>query len=256
MIIDADCHISSRRSAPWITGDDLVERMDRAGVDRAVVWLSPPYDRDLDPELAAVHQACRTYPDRLIGFGWANPRLGAQRTRDHIKRCFEEYGFWGIKFNGAQDGYVIDDPELSLPHIELAAGFGKPIAFHIGADFYENTHPYRLGRIAARFPEIRFLASHMGGAGLPSLHRSCIEVAREQSNVYLIGSNIAETAVLAALQALGPERVCFGSDEPYRRMDYHLAGYQAMLRDVAPAAREKVLGGNLARIVGLAPEAA
>jgi hypothetical protein len=22
-----------------------------------------------------------------------------------------------------------------------AAGYGKPIAFHVGADFYENTHP-------------------------------------------------------------------------------------------------------------------
>ncbi len=27
----------------------------------------------------------------------------------------------------------------------------------IGADFYETTHPYRLGRVAARLPETQFL---------------------------------------------------------------------------------------------------
>jgi predicted TIM-barrel fold metal-dependent hydrolase len=236
-----------------IMGDDLIQRMDRAGVDRALVWLSPPYDRAIEPENEAVYQACRKYPDRLIGFGWTNPRLGPERARDAIKRCFDEYGFWGIKFNGAQDGYVVDDPDLSLPLIEAAARYGKTLGFHIGADFYENTHPYRLGRIAARFPEISFLASHMGGAGTPSLHRSMIEVAQERPNISLIGSNVSETAVLQAIRRLGPTRVCFGSDEPYRRMDYHLAGYQAMLRDFDPAGRDLVLGGNLARIVGLSP---
>ena len=37
-----------------------------------------------------------------------------------------------------------------MPFIEKAAGYGKPIPFHVGADFYETIHPYRLGHIAAR----------------------------------------------------------------------------------------------------------
>jgi uncharacterized protein len=60
---------------------------------------------------------------------------------------------------------VAHDPSI-LPLIEAAAAYGKPLAFHIGADFYENTHPVRLGRIAARLPEIQILMLHMGGAGL------------------------------------------------------------------------------------------
>jgi uncharacterized protein len=253
MIIDADCHISSRSdpSLPWITGDDLVERLDMAGVDRAIVWLSPPYDRQIEPENEAVYRACRKHPDRFIGFGWANPRLGKERTEATIKRCFEEYGFHGIKFNGAQDGYVIDDAELSLPYLELAARYGKVLAFHIGADFYENTHPYRLGAIAAALPETPLLASHMGGAALPSLHRACIETAQCHPNVHLIGSTVPETEVLKAIRTLGPKRVCFGSDEPYRRVDYHAAGYRAMLRDLPAADRADVMGLNVARLVGL-----
>jgi predicted TIM-barrel fold metal-dependent hydrolase len=138
--------------------------MDRAGVERALVWLKPRHDKQIEPENRAVHAACACHPERLLGFGWVNPMLGHNATGATIQRVFEEYDLLGIKFNGAQDGYVIDDPDLALPLIELAAGYGKPLAFHIGADFYENTHPWRLGWIAAAFPETTFIMIHMGGA--------------------------------------------------------------------------------------------
>jgi predicted TIM-barrel fold metal-dependent hydrolase len=252
MIIDADCHISSRKlDALAITADELIEQMERAGVDKALVWLKPPYDKNIEPENQAVYQAQKRHPQRLIGFGWANPLLGADHARATIRRCFEEYGLYGLKFNGAQDGYVIDDEKLVLPFIEQAAAYGKPLAFHIGADFYENTHPYRLGRIAARFPETHFLMVHMGGAGIPSLQRSAIETALQHPNLTLIGSAIDERAVLNAIQQLGVERLCFGSDTPFGLMHVHLARYRALLRDFAPADQNKILGGNLARLVGI-----
>jgi len=252
MIIDADCHISSHKwDALAMTAPELVAEMDRAGVDRALVWLKPPYNKDIEPENHAIYEAVRRYPDRLIGFGWANPRLGKAVTEITIQRCFEEYGFAGIKFNGAQDDYLIDDKQLALPFIEQAARYGKPIAFHTGADFYENTHPYRLGRIASRFPEIPFLMVHMGGAGIPALWRSAIETAREHPNITLIGSAIDELPILSAIQALGPDRVCFGSDMPFGLMHVQLAKYLALLRDYDTAARQQVLGGNFAQLVGI-----
>jgi predicted TIM-barrel fold metal-dependent hydrolase len=251
MLIDADCHLSSQKfDAISLTAPELIEQMDRAGVDRALVWLKPPYNKDIDPENRAIYDAMRAHPQRLLGFGWANPQLGKQHTLDTIRRCFEEYGFYGIKFNGAQDYYVIDDPAI-LPYIEAAAVYGKPIAFHIGSDYYENTHPYRLGHIAARFPETRFLMVHMGGASIPTLDRSAIETAQQYSNIILTGSSINEMAILRAIRALGPERVCFGSDTPFRLMHVQLAMYQALLRDTPAADREKILGGNLARLLNV-----
>ena len=138
-----------------MTAPELIAEMDRAEVDKALVWLKPPYDKNIEPENRAVYEAVRRYPDRLIGFGWANPRLGKEATEATIKRVLRGVWVCGIKFNGAQDDYLIDDDRLALPFIERAASYGKPIAFHIGADFYENTHPYRLGRIAGRFPKRR-----------------------------------------------------------------------------------------------------
>lgn len=251
MIIDADCHISSSKwDGQAITAPELIAEMERAGVDKALVWLKPPYNKDIAPENRAIYEAMKLYPARLLGFGWANPRLGKQTTLDTIKQCFEEYGVYGIKFNGAQDDYIIDDKSI-LPFIEKAAAYGKPIAFHIGADFYENTHPLRLGRIAARFPEIIFLMVHMGGAGLPSLDRSAVGVALEHPNVILIGSAIGERAILRAIEALGADRVCFGSDSPFGLMHVQLAMVRALLRDHDEVAQAEVLGGNLARVLGL-----
>jgi predicted TIM-barrel fold metal-dependent hydrolase len=251
MIIDADCHISSHKfDALAITADELVRHMDRAGVDKALVWLKPPYNKDIEPENHAVYEATCRHPNRLIGFGWANPRLGVEVTRDTIKRCFEEYGFYGLKFNGAQDDYVIDDPAV-MALIETAAAYGKPLAFHIGADAYENTHPMRLGRIAACFPEITFFLIHIGGAGIPPLDRAAVEVAAEHANIMFIGSSIGERAILRALHALGPDRLCFGSDMPFGLMHVQLAMYRALLRDHNTADQQKVLGENLARVLGL-----
>lgn len=251
MIIDADCHISSQRfDALAMTADDLLREMDRAEVDKALIWLKPPYTRDVRPENRAVAEAMRAHPDRLLGFGWTNPRLGREAAEMEIARCFEEYGFYGIKFNGAQDEYVMDAPEV-LALIERAAAYRKPIGFHIGADYYENTHPYRLAKIAGRFPEITFLMIHMGGAGKPALDRSAIEVSRAHPNIVLIGSAIDERPILNAIEVLGPDRICFGSDMPFNLMHVRLAMYRALLRDHDEEIRAAVLGGTIARVLGV-----
>lgn len=252
MIIDADCHISSQKfDGIALLAGELVDQMDRAGVDKALIWLKPPYDKNIEPENEAVYAANQAFPGRFIPFGWTNPRLGRERAGAAIRQCLEEYGFCGIKFNGAQDDYVIDDNHLALPLIEQAVGYGKPVAFHIGSDFYENTHPYRLRRIAQLFPEGRFIMIHMGGASLPSLDRAAVEVLQACPNVIAIGSAINELPVLRALQQAGPERVCFGSDTPFGLMHVRLAMYQALMRDFSAADQAKVLSENIAHFVGI-----
>lgn len=250
VIVDADCHISSKKlDGISILADDLLAKMDRSGVNKALVWLKPPYTKDIEPENRAVYLAMRAYPDRLLGFGWVNPRLGHESAVKTIRQCFEEYGFYGIKFNGAQDEYVIDDDQLVMPYIELAAQYNKIIAFHIGADYYENTHPMRLGRIAACFPQTKFLMVHMGGAGKPALDRSAIEVARQHENITLIASSIYEHAIDRAIRSLGSNRVCFGSDTPFGMMHVQLAMARALMEDFDSDTARKFLGENLLNLL-------
>lgn len=77
MIVDADCHISSHKTDNLaIMADELVHQMDQADVDKALIWLKPPYNKDIKTENRAVYEATQKYLDRFLGFGWANPRLG------------------------------------------------------------------------------------------------------------------------------------------------------------------------------------
>jgi predicted TIM-barrel fold metal-dependent hydrolase len=134
LIIDADTHISlTGEDANAITFDELVRRMDRAGVDKALTWLRPPYMREIAASNAYVYRATQQYPDRILGFGWADPHLGLDEAKAAVKRCVEEYGFYGVKLNGAQNSYYIDDPQLALPIVEEIARTGKLLAFHVGA---------------------------------------------------------------------------------------------------------------------------
>jgi uncharacterized protein len=251
MIVDADVHISPLREGNRITYEEMLRRMDRAGVEKALAWLQPAYFRDVEGGNRYVHEAMRQHPDRVYGFGWVDPHFGLEKGLEEVRRCVEEYGFIGVKLNGAQNEFPIDDERVSLPLIEAIAASGVLLAFHIGADSFENTHPFRLAKIARRFPEATILAVHMGGAAVPDLSRAMIEFCQECSNIYLVGSAISSPAVLRAIQALGAERIFYGSDTPFQLMHVEVARYRALLEDIPAADRELVMGGNAERLFTL-----
>ena len=253
MIIDADTHISpTGEDAMAITADELLRRMDRAGVDKALAWLRPPYLRQIDASNTYIYQATQRHPDRILGFGWANPRLGLDKAREAVKRCIYDYGFYGVKLNGAQDSYTIDDPELALPIIEEIARTGKLLAFHVGTDAFEHTHPFRVAKIAKMFPDLQILMVHMGGVGYADLSNAAIEMAQECHNMTLIGSAVRSVAVLKAIKVLGADRVCFGSDTPFALMHVEVAKYKALLDgEVTLEEEQMVMAGNIARLMGL-----
>ena len=225
--------------------------MERTGVDKALVWLQPPYRRDIYESNAYVFHSAKTYPDKILGFGWADTSLGVNHARDTVKKCCYEYGFFGVKLNGAQNSFCIDDPELSMPVIEEIARAGRILALHVGADAYDFTHPYMVAKIAKRFPELTILMVHMGGAGLPDLSNSAIETAGECPNTVLVGSSVNPVAVLKAVKALGPGRVCYGSDTPFGLMHVEKAKYDALLDgEVSEEGKGMIMGGNLLRVLG------
>jgi len=253
MIVDADCHISPIREGANITTEQLLARMDEARVDKALTWLTPPYRREIDESNAYVYQAVREHPDKLLGFGWADPRLGVQKARDMVKKCVDDYGFFGVKLNGAQNEFFVDDPEMSMPVIEEIAGTGKLLALHCGVDAHERTHPVRIAGIAERFPEMQILCVHMGGVGMPDMSEAAIDLAQNHANVTLIGSMVHHVSVLNAVKTLGAERICFGSDTPFGLMNVCVAMYDALLAgQVSQSDKAKIMAGNILKLLGLA----
>jgi predicted TIM-barrel fold metal-dependent hydrolase len=252
MIIDADCHIIPAESGWGIQAEELIRRMDYAGVEKALTWLQPAYFPNVDAGNALVYDATQEYPDRILGFGWTDPHFGLDAAKDQIKRCVEEYGFYGVKLNGAQNRFYIDSQDMALPLIEEVAKTGAILAFHIGTDAYEATHPFRLAKIAKRFPDTQILCIHMGGVAFHDLSDAAIEAAQECPNITLVGSGVRAVNILKAIKTLGADRVCFGSDTPFALMHVELAMYEALLRDqVTKDERALILGGNIKKLFGL-----
>jgi predicted TIM-barrel fold metal-dependent hydrolase len=208
--------------------------------------------REIAESNAYVYEATKQYPHRILGFGWADPHLGVERSKDDVKRCVYDYGFHGVKLNGAQNSYYIDDPKLSLPLVEEIAKTGKLLAFHVGTDAYETTHPFRVAKVARTFPELMILMAHMGGVAHHDLSNAGIEMAKECPNLFLIGSAVRSRAILKAIKTLGADRVCFGSDTPFELMHVEVAKYHALFDgEVTPEDEQQVMGGNIARLMDL-----
>ncbi len=139
-----------------------------------------------------------------------------------------------------------------MPVIEAVAERGVVLALHVGADAYDHTHPSRVATIARAYPELRILVVHMGGAAFHDLSAPAIAVAAAHPNLTLVGSAVRAIPILRAIKTLGADRVCFGSDTPFELMHVELAKYRALLDgEVTTAERDRVLGGNVARLLRL-----
>ena len=252
MIIDADVHISPFQESGRIQVTELIQRMNDSGVSKALTWLQPHYFRDVELGNRYIFESAKTYPDRILGFGWADPHHGVNSAVDTAIKCMDEYDFYGVKLNGAQNEFFIDEENFSIPVVDEIAKRNKIAAFHIGTDAYETTHPFRLGKIAKQFPDLKILAVHMGGVAHRDLTNAMIEIAESYTNIYLIGSAVKTKAILKAIKVLGADRVCFGSDTPFELMHVELARYKAMLSEIVNEQDTNlVLGGNIIRLFDL-----
>jgi predicted TIM-barrel fold metal-dependent hydrolase len=151
------------------TADELVERMDEANVDRAVVLSTAymsvlPDDAAVSAENDFVAQEAAGHPDRLVPFCSINPlRAGAI---DEINRCADELGTQGIKLHLVGSRVDVEDPahaaalsrvfdrvqELDLPVLMHAA---NPIGLPL-----DSAGITSLGTIIAQHPDVRVVLAH------------------------------------------------------------------------------------------------
>lgn len=177
-------------SPPKMTAlmDEQIRAMDRAGVDRAVLhvgvwldWADLRAAREINDRLGEV--AAR-YPDRIIPLAHVPPL--APEGQAELRRAVVDLGFKGVGINTHINGVLLDDERL-FPFYRTVSELEVPIVVHPASEL-PLAHPHgmeqfnltrNLGRafdttisIARlmlsgtldRFPTLRFVFSHMGGA--------------------------------------------------------------------------------------------
>ncbi len=235
MIIDAHSHLGFRYDL-GMDDVELLRRMDRAGVDMAVCFSQPVvWNNDYVLEKAKEH------PDRIIPFAGVNPWRAT--ARDDLRGWIER-GARGVKLHPVRDSYSLAEKRLVDPIFQVCAERKVPILCH-GLDEWSNT-PWQFHEMARRFPEVTLIMAH---GGHNWLREDAIEVVKRNPNLYVESSIMYSGYVRRYVEEVSPERVLMGTDSPVEVFEVEMKKIEMAVDDKRH--RALVMGGNLARILGL-----
>ena len=242
MIIDVSNIIGKHRFKPEITAEQLLEQMDEAKIDKAVISC---YAESLDNE--SVERAIRRYPERFIGLYTVNP--WAEGAAAELEDALVNRGFRGLYMNPLRHGYALSEHKVFYPLLEVCGKYRAVVWCYGAAEVF--TSPVFFARIAQDHPEVFII---MGRMGLQYDNASAVEVAKRYPNIYLETSSGMDFNAHRAIKTVGIDRVLLGTGTPE-------AGYFPLeLLKVRNAVKhieggeEKILGKNAARIFGIPEE--
>ena len=252
--IDAHAHFESGASPgriqPKVSGrpDVLLEQMDGAGVERAVLLVVPPSPdlgavRELHDQVAAL---LRSRPGRFIAVGAVQPSDGEPGLRE-LERI-AQLGYRGVKLSPTK--LDLDTPEV-LAFVARATALGLVVyveGWWLGA-------AHETGKLALAFPKGRFVLTHMGGIRFDDVlvFRLLELYPFYPRNVWFDLSAVAPLYVDSpyaeqlrwVCRSVGTDRILFGSDFPLsnldaalravRRLGFTRVEEQAILHDNADA---------------------
>jgi predicted TIM-barrel fold metal-dependent hydrolase len=248
VIIDFHTHVDHAEVYGWFDPPEkLIPLLDDAGIDRAVVMTYVDVPGPKADAVEYVADAVARYPDRLIGFVRLDPN-GRDVARAILDRAVLELGFRGVKLHPTTTlAHPAADPTIEL--LERCAELGVPVLFHCGDDPY--TTPQAIEAAAARVPACSIVMGHMGGY----FHvDDAIAAAARQPNLYLETSAMPYPPRIGeAVWLLGPGRVLFGSDGPGCNPSLEVG--KIRLLGLGTDVERRVLGGNAARLLGIADPA-
>ena len=264
-IIDAHVHVVDEAGSlgPFPTMgrfDQLLQQMDRCGVDKAIM-LPVVTDKTPDNNDRCAQHA-RGYPDRLATL--TDVQLHEPTAAAQVAQAREQYGAVGVSYYPAKPGLTWMTQAACDPLWEAFRDSDLVCNLQITPVDY----PVLL-ELCARDPEIRFVINHMGlpgglpaedtdyggllrGAALPNLHIKASAFYASADESWDLRDSRALGFFSQLLQGFGAERILWGSDWP--PVAWHLT-YRQALEIVRSAAtgldtegRELVLGANAARV--------
>lgn len=262
MIIDAHCHVWPDHIAPRVlatrpagmdprhdgTLSGLLETLDGAGIDMAMTLAIAGVAKNVH----RTNEFIGTVPrDRFIPFGTVHPGLSAE---DNLK-SLRDNGIRGVKLHPLFQALSLADPAV-LDLLRALAEDGVTVITHAGAggdaEANERGAPAHLRAVIDAIPSLVLIACHYGG-----YHR--IDEAEE----LIVGAPrvVLETSwpprladfdadrLRAIIARHGADRVVYGSDWPMTDPAAEIAAIRVL--GLPPADEAAVLGGNLARVLGL-----
>ena len=247
----------SDKSARLATADDLIESMDKDGIDISVVLNIGWTSHDLCVETNDyILESINRYPKRLIGFCAVQPR-SLDRALKEIERCAKR----GIRGIGEMRPDIqqldLKNTEMVKPFIEAIKKYHLILLTHssepVGHQYQGKgaVTPDSLYSLVTDFPDLTLVCAHWGG-GLP-FYALMPEVKRAMSNVFF---DTAASPFLYSpqvynqvIQLVGADKILFGSDYPLLATGRLLREINSL--DLLGEVKNLILSGNAKELLGI-----
>ncbi len=244
----------SSPKAKMATADELVESMDRDGVDVSVVmnggWTTHEFCVETNDYIL---ESIARHPKRLIGFCTVQPHL-AEAAVAEIERCVRG----GVRGVGEirPDSQSLQ-PETLAPIIEVIREHNLILLTHasepVGHQYAGkgSVTPERLYALITTYPDITYVCAHWGG-GLP-FYALMPEVKEVLRNVFFDSAASPFLYIPEVYKQVGElvgfDRVLFGSDYPLMPQGRLLREIDTL--NLSPEVKEQILSGNARRLLGI-----
>ncbi len=251
-----DCHSYMGHQPMWpimglpatFTGSEWVAYMEEAGIDRMV--CAPPFSGNTD-FFAADHeriaQSVKDFPGKVFGYVRVNPNRG-QQAADDLLYWVRTRGLHAVKFNVSDHpSYRIDDRKLMGTVLDAVQELDIPVMVHTGEAYGITCAPSLVADIASDFPKVTFFMAHMG---TPNFWEEVIPYCKRTPNLMCDTTGVFRPNLIQELvNAIGPERVMFGSNAPYMPPQLGVITVRQYCRLLSGRDKDLILGGNIARLL-------
>lgn len=284
---------AQRGAGAGSTDEELADRfaqLDAAGVDRQVLSV-PPVSPHLADEAAAVRAAqlvndeyagiVAKYPERFRAFA-ALPLPHVDAALKELTRSLDDLGMVGAAVTTSILGRGLGDPAFEPVYEELnrrgsvlyvhpageGAGAeliaGHNLTWSIGAPIEDTVAIMHLilAGIPSRYPDMKIIASHLGGALPMLLNRTDHQVPWEAPGTPELPSVAARRlwfdtvghdhapALRAAVDTFGADRLVLGTDFPYQAHEEYQAAIDYITRELDAGEATEILDTNAQALFG------
>jgi predicted TIM-barrel fold metal-dependent hydrolase len=245
VIIDCHTHIGRSIYGYGQTPDELLDRMDGLGIDRAVLCPVQPGDYHLEPANDEVAAAVREHPDRFIGVCRVDPRRGEKAVRE-MERAVSRLEARGVFLHPWEEGYAVNLPPV-FPVVERAIALNVPLM--IAAGFPWVSHATQVADLCRRYPEARVIMTHGGQINISGLAQmDAFTALRDSPNLHVEVSGVyRQDFIEEVVSELGAGRVLFGSNSPQMSQEFELERIRSL--KIVEDQRQAVLGDNAVRLL-------
>jgi predicted TIM-barrel fold metal-dependent hydrolase len=220
--IDAHCHVGNDVDGRKQTAEDLLEIMNRCGIDHAIIFPFNELEQShcFKNANTRIAEIMKTYPERFTGFCRLDPH---DSCVTELKRCIKDLGLKGLKLHPRAQNIQIDAPYM-MPIYEQVGRSNIPLLVHTHRAL-KGSEPMKLLNVARTFPNVNFILGHTY-SGFYSFYSDesnatsysfgkLLELTRQQKNIYFETSFLTPAYLEGLVKEVGVNQIVFGSDSPY-----------------------------------------